>query len=580
VNDRLDARDTEDNELRELLRRIDGQSFSRYRELVGRHALQEFEVIVDRVPPDPFAGGARLRLLVDREKANLPLELTRPGPVRLGVEAYLASRVVEALLGQPGGGRRRTPGSGQIFVEPLGPAVLERSVCRISTQRIELRLFVDLPAGGRRIHGRQAEALFFSTLVRLATTVLLFPDRAVRGARAAAESVCDHRALQEQLRERGLVAFVADDSLLARAGGDDTGPRRDGREIAFSSPDELAVELELPEGRTVRGLGIPAGVTLVVGGGFHGKSTLVDAVAAGVHPHLPEDGRSRVATVPEAVVIRAEDGRPVRRVDISGFLGPLPSGVLSSDFSTDRASGSTSQASSIIEALEVGAKLLLLDEDRSATNFMIRDGRMQRLVPRPGEPIIPFLDRVRELYDSFGVSTILVTGGSGDYLEVADTVIRMDSYLPRDVTARAREVAATTRTMRLDEALPGFEMPQGRELSLGGGMRPHALRTSPRGPRAVRVGDEVISLAALEQLVEPGQVRALGRLMRSAAMRMGPGKTMNELLDEIESRLDAEGLDPLDPPVAYDLSRPRRFELAAALNRWRMLSVRCPGADR
>jgi predicted ABC-class ATPase len=211
---------------------------------------------------------------------------------------------------------------------------------------------------------------------------------------------------------------------------------------------------------------------------------------------------------------------------------------------------------------------------------MIRDGRMQRLVPRPGEPIVPFLDRVRELYDGFGVSTILVTGGSGDYLEVADTVIRMDAYQPRDVTQQAREVARSTHSMRLREDLPPLKPPTAREPRMASGFRPHALRSSSRGPRGVRIGDETVSLRALDQLVEAGQVRAIGRLMRGAAIRMANGKSMSALIDEIEARLDADGLDALDPPVAYDLARPRRFELAAALNRWRAMLVARPGTAR
>jgi len=566
--------------LQGLLRRLDDQTYSCYRTLIGRYQLGEFELVVDRVPPDPYAGGAHVRLVVERGKANLPHDLTQTKVRRLGVEAFLAAKTVEALRTQFDTRQRKAPGSGQVYVEPFGPAVIERSVSRISDEQIELRLLIDLPAHSRRIQGMQAEQMFCTGLLRLATSVLLFSERSVREARDAANAAEDHLALQHELSNRGLVAFVADDSLLARVGGADTGPRRDGQEVAFRSPDSLAVELDLPQAGSVRGMGIPAGVTVIVGGGFHGKSTLLDAIASAVHPHLALDGRSQVATIPEAVTIRAEDGRSVCRVDISGFLGPLPSGVRSADFSTEKASGSTSQASSIVEAIEVGARLLLLDEDRCATNFMIRDGRMQRLVPRPGEPIIPFLDRVRELYDRFGVSSILVTGGSGDYLEVADTVIRMDAYRPCDVTQQAREVAATTQSMRLAETIPPLEPPAAREPRTASDCRPASLRTSSRGARAVRVGDETVSLRALDQLVEAGQARAMGRLMRGAAMRMGEGKSMSMLIDELEARLDADGLDSLDPPVAYDLSRPRRFELAAALNRWRAMLVVRPGTER
>jgi predicted ABC-class ATPase len=555
--------------LRTTLRRIDGASYGSYKQLLGRYRLGAFDLVIDRVPPDPFAGSARMRLVVSADACGLPTELTGEPCRRLGVEDFLACVADEALRRQLGGSARGGPGSGKVHIVAGGPAVVERSACRIADNAVELRLFVDLPAAGRRIRGRAAERLILNDLSRLATATLLFSARRVERARGAADNVEDHLALQQELTRRGLVAFVADGSLLARAGGDDQRPRRDGREVAFKAPPELRVRLSLPHGGEVDGMGIPAGVTLIVGGGFHGKSTLLDAVARGVHPHRPGDGRERVATVPEAVVIRAEDGRSVRAVDISAFLGELPSGVRPASFTTEKASGSTSQASSIIEALEVGAGLLLLDEDRCATNFMVRDGRMQRLVPRPAEPIVPLLERVRELYRSFGVSTLLVTGGSGDYLEVADTVIQMEAYEPRDVTHRARELAEQTSTMRLDEMPSPMESPAPREPLPGPQVKPQSLRTGLRGPRAVRLGDETVELRALEQIVETGQIRALGMLMKRAASKMAKGTSLKQLVTMIDLWLDERGIDVLDSPVAYDIARPRRFELAAALNRWR-----------
>jgi predicted ABC-class ATPase len=411
---------------------------------------------------------------------------------------------------------------------------------------------------------------------------LLFSKRRTDGARRAAENAEDHEVLQAQLARRGLVAFVADGSLLARAGGHDQSPRRDGREVTFRAPETLRVSVDLPHAGRVTGLGIPAGVTLIVGGGFHGKSTLLEAIARGVHPHRLGDGRERVAAAPATVLVRAEDGRPVRRVDISAFLGELPSGARASEFSTEKASGSTSQAAAIMEAIEAGARLLLMDEDRCATNFMVRDGRMQRLVPPEAEPIVPFVDRVREIYDKCGVSTILVTGGSGDYLDVADTVIQMLAYEPRDVTGAARRIAAETKSMRLDEERRALEPPAQRVPLPGKELDPRSLRTGSRGPRALRIGRETLDLHAMEQLVETGQIRALGLLMRRAAQRIDGRRCLADLTRELDDWLDREGIDALDRPVSYDLARPTRFQLAAALNRWPSLrfgvSAPDPGA--
>ena len=153
--------------------------------------------------------------------------------------------------------------------------------------------------------------------------------------------------------------------------------------------------------------GFPQGITLIVGGGFHGKSTLLNALEAGVYNHKPNDGRELVITDPDVVKIRAEDGRSVSGVDISPFINNLPFGQETTQFSTENASGSTSQAANIMEALECEELLrMLVDEDTAATNFMIRDQRMQQLIAKDKEPITPFIDRVRQLYNEHNVSTI------------------------------------------------------------------------------------------------------------------------------------------------------------------------------
>ena len=569
-------------QLRTLLQRLDGAPFPQYKQLTGRYTVGEFAVSIDRVPPDPFAGPARVRLIAARRLADLDAGLVEQRDGRIAVEDWLARRAARTLTRLSGSGDPARPGAPPLRLQEIGAAVLERSACRITPQAIELRLMIDLPAAGRRIRGRQAEDLFFSELPRLATASLLFSPRANAQARRAVEVVGDHRALQDELRRRGLVAFVAEGSLLARAsgaGGDEDAPRRDGQAVAFEVDDSLAVTLTLPHGGPVRGLGIPAGVTLIVGGAFHGKSTLLEAIARAVHPHREGDGRERVATLAEAVTVRAEDGRSVRDVDISAFLGELPSAAVARRFTTEKASGSTSQAAAIVEAIEVGARLLLLDEDRCATNFMVRDGRMQRLVPRPEEPITPYLDRVRELYDRFGVSTILVTGGSGDYFEAAHTVIRMKDYRALDATVEAREVVEATASMRIEEPRNPMAHPDSRtpcyDLIRSSG-RP--VRFGPRGPRGIRAGDETLEIGVLQQIVEAGQTRALAQSMRHLARSDRASLPLRESIELHDAWLDEGGLDRLEPPAAYDLSRPRRFELAAVLNRWRALRWRVGGA--
>jgi predicted ABC-class ATPase len=538
--------------------------------------VADFVITVDRVAPDPFAGPSRVRLAIALSSTALNEELVASGDRRSAVEDWVARRAARALeegIADPASrGDLRA-----VRLQELGAAIVGRSACRITQQAIELRLLVALPARGRRILGPRAAELLVQGLPRLGTASLLFSSHAREQASAAAANVENHRAIQQQLSGRGLVAFLARGSLLARASGaaeEEDPPLSDGREVPLDAPASLSTTFDVPHGAPLTGLGVPAGVTLIVGGAFHGKSTLLDAIARGVHPHRLGDGRERVVTVPEAVVVRAEDGRSVRGVDISAFLGELPSGMQASRFDTDKASGSTSQAASVIEAIECGARCLLLDEDRCATNFMVRDGRMQRLVPRPDEPIIPYIDRVRELWERFGISTILVTGGTGDYLEVADTVIGMRDYHPTDLTPAAREVVRQTRTMRLQEEVAPIRPATPRVPSLNPRVsKGREARYGVRGPRGVRAGPETIDLSALEQIAETGQVRAIARLLRVTASELGKEVEMCDLLDRLEQRLDRAGMDGLDRPAAYDLSRPRRYEMAATINRWRALVV-------
>jgi predicted ABC-class ATPase len=361
--------------------------------------------------------------------------------------------------------------------------------------------------------------------------------------------------------------------------------------VPFQSAAALQVTLSLPnpimlggeQQTSISGMGIPKGVTLIVGGGYHGKSTLLDALEHGVYPHIPGDGREYVVSTRDAVKIRAEDGRRVEQVDISAFISNLPYGRSTSAFSTDDASGSTSQAANIVEALEVGATALLLDEDTSATNFMVRDARMQALVHKEHEPITPFLDRVRDLYDTLGVSTILVLGGSGDYFDVADTVIMLRDYLPHDVTEAAREVARAYPTQRQQETTAPLRaltprIPQAQSFDPSRGKRD--VKIDVRDRDVIVFGTDTIVLRAVEQLVDRSQTRAVGYALHAAATNLMDGKaTLRDVLAALETLFDQEGLDALDPfrrdeRHPGNFARPRSYEVMAAINRLRTVQMR------
>ncbi|MEO0604181.1 MAG: P-loop domain-containing protein, partial [Myxococcota bacterium] len=451
--------------------------------------------------------------------------------------------------------------SGLIDVLRPGPAVVARSALRIDRSgTATVRLAVGLPARGRRIDGRQARALFAD--LRAALDALpTSPDDP--GLVAHVASVVRQRALRGQLRERGLVAFVEDGSVLPRASGVSQSPLPDA--VPFRSPETLAVTLDSPTG-PARGLGLREGVTLIVGGGFHGKSTVLEALARGHLDHVPGDGREGVVADPDTVKIRAEDGRGIVRVDVSAFLGELPGGRSVAPLSTDDASGSTSQAAAIVEAREAGARVLLIDEDTSATNLLVRDERMRALVEDRHEPITPLVARARQLARA-GTSVVMVVGGVGDWLAVADTVLGMTAFEAWDATSRARDLAGPS-----PEPPGPWNEPAPRQIA--GQAAPRRIRC--RDGRAIQWGDVDIELHAVEPLLSASHAMTLGHAVRFVLDGLANGRrTLPQLLDALDAILLDEGVEALSPFGAPpgDLVMVRRHEVAAVLNRLRGLVV-------
>ncbi len=557
--------------LKDLLRRIDGRGYKAYKELKGSYDFGTYRLTIDHVQGDPYAAPSRLSVFVPAPRAQLPPELWSTPVRRIAFEDFLG-RATAAAIRQCVRGRRGIGKSGEIRIATSGQQILQRNALLITEPGVEARLTLGLPATGRTILAREAEAMLFRELPEVVSQALSFASLDAGQARRHVESAEDQQSLRRQLDKAGLVAFVADGALLPRRSGIDDRPLTRGT-IPFVSPDSLARTFHLPNTGAVRGMGIAAGVTLIVGGGFHGKSTLLHALEHGVYDHIPGDGRERVATVPSAVKIRAEDGRAVWDVNISPFINNLPLGRDTVRFATENASGSTSQAANIMEALECGSRLLLIDEDTSATNFMIRDQRMQQLVTKDKEPITPLLHRVRELYEKHGVSTVIVMGGSGDYLEIADRVIMLDNYRVREVTEEARRIAGTPRVPLETADAP----PLGRQP----GRRPTARMLDPaRGRRESKVdtrglgtllyGEHVIDLGSVEQLVDIGQLRAIGLLIKYFAERhAAAAPSLVEGLRNALEEVERQGLDLLPPWKSGDLALPRLYEVAAAINRIR-----------
>lgn len=560
--------------LRDRLESLDGKGYKAYKSLRGQHRFPEFTLHVDYVQGDPFAAPSRLRVTISQAIAQFPDDLYNTPTRRIALEDYLIrqfERQTRALSRSAGSGK-----SGLIEIISPSQAILPRTAAHISAQTVELRFVVGLPAFGRRIAGLQAADLLCDRLPRVIHQALYYAQLDAAEMRAHCDCAATAEALRSQLRDRQLVAFVADGAILPRQSGVDERPLQSGA-VPFKSPASLRTSLQLPDGQAISGLGIPNGVTLIVGGGYHGKSTLLRAIAAGIYNHIPGDGREQVVTAAAAVKVRAEDGRSVAGVNISPFINHLPQGRSTDPFSTLDASGSTSQAASIVEAVEAGATALLIDEDTSATNFMIRDRRMQALIAKDQEPITPFVDKVRQLKDDYDVSTILVMGGSGDYFDVADTVIALENYVPQDVTDAAHAIARTYQTARQAEGgasfgaiSPRFVVPDSIDPRKG----KRAINLKTRSTDEIRLGTHEIDLSAVEQLVETGQLKAIAAAIVYAQHYYFDGqRSLISVLEAVMADIETHGLDCLSDRLTGEFVGFRALELAAALNRLRTLKT-------
>ncbi|KIH97389.1 ABC transporter ATPase [Streptomonospora alba] len=545
----------DDARLAEELRRMDGSSYGRYKSLTGDWTFPDFTLTVERVQSDPFAPPSRVAVRIPADVVELPDDAWHAPVRRRATADYLVRRAYRELKGA------------RLRIDAGGQEVLDRAACQIRDGEVHLRLGIEMPGHGRRIDGRTAESELCERLPAM-VDALRWPELDAAEATAFADTVEDTCALRDQLEGMELVAFVADGAVLPRRSGVSDLPMQ-GSAVPFRSPESLRVSVDLPHAGTVTGLGIAEGITLIVGGGFHGKSTLLHALERGVYDHVPGDGRELVVSRPDAVKIRAEEGRQVARTDISAFVRNLPTGAETADFSTENASGSTSQAANIAEALEAGSHTLLIDEDTTATNLMIRDARMQRLVHGDREPLTPFVDLVRPLRRDHGISTVLVMGGSGDYFDVADQVIMLDGYRPYDVTDRARELASE----RTDAE---FTAPADRVIdarSVDATARGKS-RLKRRDMDVLTFGENDIDVRSLTQLVDPGQIIGVGLAMRRLAEDgLLSRRTLAEALDALEERLGEDGVTALGRGYAGDYVLPRRYEIAAALNRLRSLRV-------
>ncbi len=558
-------------DLRIKLKSIDHRSYPAYKDLQGAYDFRDYLLSIDHVQGDPFAAPSRLSVKVAANRAAFPPELFDTFEKRITLQDHL-TRLFARQLSSGSFSAKGSGKSGLLTASRCGQEVLERTACRVQEGAVTLRFEAGFPARGRTIDARELEKMLFDILPGCVRGSLFYKNIRQEKLKSAIALCEDQQAIREQLSERGLCAFIANGSILPRQSGISDLPLKDG--VPFRSPASLEVSFKLPNRGTVTGMGIPKGITLFVGGGYHGKSTVLQALQNAVYNHIEGDGRELVIADDSAWKLRSEDGRSISNVDISPFIRHLPNRKDTRHFSTEDASGSTSQAANLIESMESGSTLMLIDEDTSATNFMIRDKLMQQVVSPQEEPITPFIERVRSLYQDFGISSIIVAGSSGSYFHVADTIIQMKEYVPCDITEKAKEAAnAFPVFSSAQELFPDYLSNRAPKPNMAL-RKEDRLKQKALGTSELSLAKDTVELRYLEQLRDSEQTMALAYLLKYVELQLLDGrKSLCQVADLLEKQLDQKGLESLFDrgDVRASLARPRRQEILACINRYRKL---------
>lgn len=548
------------------INKIDGKSYGGYKELKGRYRFPNLILELVRVQGDPFASPTLFSIEIDLKEGN-EFKIKKEDYSTITRKTTLEDHILRKLeRGIYKNSRKMGSGkSGQLSILRAGQKVLKRSAVEIIEDTLYIRFYGGLPANGRRINGRGAKEMLLRSIPQLGSLVKIQEEER-KLLLSRIKTMEKAQEIREKLREGGYITFIENQSELARKSSVDE-RKLEGCE-KFQSPKTLEVTFTLSTGEKISGMGIKKGITVITGGGFHGKSTLLSAIEAGVYNHIKGDGREGVITEYNSVKIRAEDGRWIENCDISNYINNLPLGKSTTEFTTENASGSVSQAANIVEALEFGGTTLLIDEDTTATNFMIRDKVIQKLIKKEKEPITPFIDRLENMKKN-GISAIIVVGGLGEYFKKADTILMLDEYKVRDLTEKAKEIVGTLKNEN-EDSKEIFKISKRRleKKNLKKLIYKGYPKIKNNGLDELIIDKNIVNLRYIEQLVEEGQVRLIGELIMKKVEEV-EGDELGEILDQLERELREKNISELLGTKAGNLVEARKYEIGSAITRIR-----------
>lgn len=574
--------------LAQAIHQLQGAPYPAYKDLKGSWSFQQFELHLDHVQADPYAQPSKFRLLVPQSVVHFDPSLYCNKVRKVALADYIhrhfslniVSKASESdSRSSPSSGGWHSCKGGKIHIDTPVAQVLERTAVIVTDDQIEIRLCIELPARGRSIEARFAAQVLTQHVPTLVSDFLIDASNNINSIRSHVRSIEDQDALRKALVPHSLAAFVRNGAILPRASGASSKPLSSKTATPFQSPASLEVTITLPHS-SVSGMGLPArSLVLCVGAGFHGKSTLLEAVTLGCYDYVPGDGREFVCAVDTVANVSSEDGRQVTSVDVSNFITKLPSGKDTHVFTTTDASGSTSCAASMMEALEMGSKLLCIDEDTTASNWLACSPIMAQLIRK--ETIVPLERQARKAVKATGATIMLVCGSSSDFLQKADLVLKMEDFMCTDVTSEAKQLAGLVEADAIGNS--SFKKPSPRSLLPSS--LPLEGKTSVRARQTIQLGGERndegrhVELRSIPQIVCESQTKAILAAMRaisrgraSETSQQPASPTLADVLGQIDQSVESEGLDSL-LPSGYDpdafMARPRAIDIAAALNRTR-----------
>ena len=559
--------------LYQKIRTLNGKNYGLYKSLADKPwDFGDFALEFLHVQGDPYAPASRVVIKANLSMLGYAGEWGGSFERRLALSDFLHRKLSRLV-------KERYPDKDAAIVfDTAGPEMLVRNSLWIDNGELRACLQVRLPGDGRKIQAEVAAEILTMVLPDLVSAGLYYSKSDEAALQEHFRVLAERKEILAQLESCGLCAFVPDGAVLPRASGLSELPLEGA--VPFTAPEQMAVTLNVC-GREIRGMGIPKGITVITGGAFHGKSTLLQALTRAVYPHIPGDGREGIVIDESALRVGVEDGRSVRGTDLSQFVRDLPGGVSTKNFNTLSASGSTSEAANLLEAMEAGSRAFLIDEDSSAVNFLIRDVRVRKLLGDDREPLIPLTDRIREI-SAQGYSFILVAGACGDYLDLADNIVIMANYKAECAKNVSGVIASEAKqsTPAVSSARPfvGYMQPLQKSVRPTSAVE-RQVKVKLSGDTLLQIGFLVSDTSRLNTLVDKQQRLGAGfvllNLLQNAASNSessdasNAGDSVAVTIQKLYEKIQNVGFRNLPQGMSREMSLPRVVDIACVAFRLR-----------